>query len=897
MVDGHYNSRREMSGGTQVSGASHGNGSPGVAAAASPANRTADARQNRGMKRRRSRDSPTDNGPSPSSDSLLQREEMPSDEEEEKGGLPAPAADEASAGEGLAESGDGGKPAGKRFGGGGGGVNGQACGSGGGIEGPMLMDGVVFSGEEGDYAADSERSTDHESMKLSGGGGSRESDEQELSEREKEMARRGRGRRRGSTSQGSDGSTGSGVGSATEAGGRRTRGKNAARGARGGGLGGGGSTSKQSTGGEQLMASRRGASTPKRRKLSGADGRQGLGNRGVCDGEETKGSRELRPQSEKSKASRDRKCRSVESSIREGARDGGHVDVDVDLDDAEHEDDLGKEGRVKAEKIKWKIERDGQPILMSRGQQPEEHHRDLLLSLNRRSGGGVNHEETRRGGTRSTGLSSLCGPPMPSPEDDCDRASSCSSFDCPGVDRKPDPIARSEGRSGKRDRGKNGTGCDVTDGDADNGSWVGTGGSGGDGDEDCGVALAAPNTSGGAVPWHHTSVYEANDPTEDRHVELADEGLGVRIYCVCDGHGGSRAAQFVCDNLANDVLARVEAVVEVTPRRGRRATAGGGSSRGSSKNISTTNVSKDVWAGGVDNGVVRRLLKEAFAHCDEQFIAQLDPKKNRGYINAGCCVVLALMIRSRLFVAHVGDCRAVLGTTDAARFPPEIISLADNTTAAGATSAGGAGARATLMDTKNECGTGNLRKGGSAAVHDSKLAPSPTPFSSSTSSLAGALRAEELTAVALSRDHNCNDEDEVSLVRARSGDEKAIRVSRNDEWKGARAIRRVAGSLAVTRAIGDAYLKEAVFSFSPYKVKEVASRWPLARFPERGDIHIVLANRIVASFGVRHTVVASCRRAKRMVCGATAFSFVLVPCPPTLERIQAMTHMPHTLSH
>jgi Protein phosphatase 2C len=44
-------------------------------------------------------------------------------------------------------------------------------------------------------------------------------------------------------------------------------------------------------------------------------------------------------------------------------------------------------------------------------------------------------------------------------------------------------------------------------------------------------------------------------------------------------------------------------------------------------------------------------------------------------------------------------------------------------------------------------------------------------------------------------------------VRQRTSDDKPVRVSRNEEWKGTKAIRRVAGSLAVTRAIGDAYLK------------------------------------------------------------------------------------------
>jgi hypothetical protein len=48
---------------------------------------------------------------------------------------------------------------------------------------------------------------------------------------------------------------------------------------------------------------------------------------------------------------------------------------------------------------------------------------------------------------------------------------------------------------------------------------------------------------------------------------------------------------------------------------------------------------------------------------------------------------------------------------------------------------------------------------------------------------------------------------QVAQVRQRTSDDKPVRVSRNEEWKGTKAIRRVAGSLAVTRAIGAAYLK------------------------------------------------------------------------------------------
>ena len=309
-----------------------------------------------------------------------------------------------------------------------------------------------------------------------------------------------------------------------------------------------------------------------------------------------------------------------------------------------------------------------------------------------------------------------------------------------------------------------------------------------------------PNTPGGAVPWHHTSVYEANDPTEDRHAEVTHSALGVSIYCVCDGHGGSRAAQFVCDHLAGDVLSRVVAMAAAARERG--GPAGG----------------DDEWTG--DEKEVRRSLADAFTSCDEQFIAQLDPRKNRGYINAGCCVLLALLIRSKLYVAHVGDCRIVLGTTDAdaARFPPDFLSTASTTVTA--PEAAAAAAAVATVGAASAADSGNGRdvafgreSGGVRETTGSVTPPGGRRAGRATRSSPGG----GLGAVALSRDHNCDDADEVALVRARSGDENAIRLSRSDQYKGARAIKRVAGSLAVTRAVGDAYLKKAAFSFSPYK--------------------------------------------------------------------------------
>lgn len=61
-------------------------------------------------------------------------------------------------------------------------------------------------------------------------------------------------------------------------------------------------------------------------------------------------------------------------------------------------------------------------------------------------------------------------------------------------------------------------------------------------------------------------------------------------------------------------------------------------------------------------------------------------------------------------------------------------------------------------------------------------------------------------------------------MRQRSKDPHAIRYSSRDaavtaSMRGVGAIARVAGSLAVTRALGDAYLKRKNLSYDPFKVQ------------------------------------------------------------------------------
>jgi len=76
--------------------------------------------------------------------------------------------------------------------------------------------------------------------------------------------------------------------------------------------------------------------------------------------------------------------------------------------------------------------------------------------------------------------------------------------------------------------------------------------------------------------------------------------------------------------------------------------------------------------------------------------------------------------------------------------------------------------------------------------------------------------AVTISAMQLSIDQNTNSKHEKKVVLDRSGDENAIRKNeKNTTPANILAIDRVAGSLMVTRAIGDAYLKHKEYSYNP----------------------------------------------------------------------------------
>ncbi|OQR83857.1 protein phosphatase 2C [Achlya hypogyna] len=89
-----------------------------------------------------------------------------------------------------------------------------------------------------------------------------------------------------------------------------------------------------------------------------------------------------------------------------------------------------------------------------------------------------------------------------------------------------------------------------------------------------------------------------------------------------------------------------------------------------------------------------------------------------------------------------------------------------------------------------------------------------------TTSITSTVEASTLAAKVLTTSHDCHNAAEVKKVIERSNDRNAVRMSKDDRLCiGEYGIKRVAGSLSVTRALGDMYLKSAEFSNPPYKAK------------------------------------------------------------------------------
>ncbi|XP_010312060.1 probable protein phosphatase 2C 43 [Solanum lycopersicum] len=119
------------------------------------------------------------------------------------------------------------------------------------------------------------------------------------------------------------------------------------------------------------------------------------------------------------------------------------------------------------------------------------------------------------------------------------------------------------------------------------------------------------------------AVVQANQVCEDYgHVEPGREGTFVGVY---DGHGGLDASRFACDNLSRHLitLAREKGTID------------------------------------------KEVLNNAFAATEDGFLSIVEREfhDDPEIASTGSCCLVGVIWKRRLYVANLGDCRAVLGQT------------------------------------------------------------------------------------------------------------------------------------------------------------------------------------------------------------------------------------------
>jgi len=279
--------------------------------------------------------------------------------------------------------------------------------------------------------------------------------------------------------------------------------------------------------------------------------------------------------------------------------------------------------------------------------------------------------------------------------------------------------------------------------------------------------------------------YQANDPSEDRydyilHLDLApnsdvssEKGYSLSLWAVYDGHGGTTCAEYCQNNLLPHCAVAVSNALQCT--------------------ITNHDIELDRECDlqsdqeeGCQHSAVEKALKTAFQIVDETFLNDLSEHdvqtccyKNGSWNVGACALVTALVVphdedeASVLYTAHCGDCRGLLLTNDCQDGKENII------------------AEATRV---------------SDSEHNGFL---PVPVAEKVvQSKYGHLRA----VTQLTEDHSAsNNVAEQQLVLKRTNNaHRAITTTVNN-------TKRVAGSLAITRAMGDAYLKHPNLSFGLYK--------------------------------------------------------------------------------
>lgn len=337
------------------------------------------------------------------------------------------------------------------------------------------------------------------------------------------------------------------------------------------------------------------------------------------------------------------------------------------------------------------------------------------------------------------------------------------------------------------------------------------------------------------------SSYNANDPIEDRSDVQRLELLGGWWFAVFDGHSGWQAAQFAQRELHRNLE------VELGNRLGV------GHEENGMFGQSNPQEPAQLFEGKVHERLVSGALVAAFERTDRVYKSKVQGAFEVGFgrdTRAGSCALGALLVDGTLFVANLGDSRAVLGVHQAnfnalkahERQVPRFDSNPDNSPStttfhitnefmrrAAVMKAQGEKLSPEMELKLREVLAREIAERGefpgdpqvTAGIPQAPAAPpvAPKKTTSGVTILnfltqgavgpAAAPQPPKYLAVALSQDHNCREPRERKKLELEHPDELDVVVCKRPD------VCYIKGKLQPTRAFGDFYLKYSEFMRHP----------------------------------------------------------------------------------
>lgn len=130
----------------------------------------------------------------------------------------------------------------------------------------------------------------------------------------------------------------------------------------------------------------------------------------------------------------------------------------------------------------------------------------------------------------------------------------------------------------------------------------------------------------------------------------------LSMFCVCDGHAGARAAEFVIANLSTTFW---NVCVQVLQRKEKQKEANSDVPSDEEEDavvVETKFAEMKMREDDNRDELIKDMLKATLLTLDKNWLERV--KNSR--VNDGCCVVVTLLIDDRWYFAHLGDCRAIL---------------------------------------------------------------------------------------------------------------------------------------------------------------------------------------------------------------------------------------------